>query len=384
MNETQLVGNMKVNIDHYDSWNKNRTKKGGGGIATAVSQLFSDCTVGVGEGENEDEYLVTRIEAFTPALNIINYYGEQRNTRKEEVEERWKRLTKEMGDIRLRGEYGLLAGDMNKVVGEGKLGVQGNNKEISLGGKLLRGLLATGDWVLVNGLSKDQVEGGPFTRKDPATGQMSCLDLFVASKELLPYIEKLVIDKKEKFTPGRAIKKKGKYKLINTDHYSCLLTIKDLPQKRERSIEKRTVWNLSKENGWKCYKTYSDMFSEKLTKIISNEALTIEEVMTKFNKVHDKIKFKSFGKVTITNKIKKPTNNEHDEEEITDKAIALFEDQQNEVDKEILKIKGTKNGKVGQIWAIRKSVLGGKNSRMLPRSIFDPKTKKNSDKQDRN
>ena len=72
MNETQLVGNMKVNIDHYDSWNKNRTKKGGGGIATAVSQLFSDCTVGVGEGENEDEYLVTRIEAFTPALNIIN------------------------------------------------------------------------------------------------------------------------------------------------------------------------------------------------------------------------------------------------------------------------------------------------------------------------
>ena len=72
MNETQLVGNMKVTIDHHDSWNKNRTKKGGGGIATAVSQLFSDCTVGVGEGENEDEYLVTRIEAFTPALNIIN------------------------------------------------------------------------------------------------------------------------------------------------------------------------------------------------------------------------------------------------------------------------------------------------------------------------
>ena len=94
------------------------------------------------------------------------------------------------------------------------------------------------------------------------------------------------------------------------------------------------------------------MFSEKLIKIISNEALTIEEVMTKFNKVHDKIKFNSFGKVTITNKIKKPTNNEHDEEEIRYKAIALFEDQQNKVDKELLKIKETKNGKVGQVWVI--------------------------------
>ena len=44
----------------------------------------------------------------------------------------------------MRGEFCVLAGDMNK---------------------LLRELLATGDWILVNGLGKEVVEGGPFTRE---------------------------------------------------------------------------------------------------------------------------------------------------------------------------------------------------------------------------
>ena len=59
MNETLLVGNMKVSIPTYTTWSKNRTEKGGGGIATAVASRFKDCTVGAGQGEDEDEYLVT-------------------------------------------------------------------------------------------------------------------------------------------------------------------------------------------------------------------------------------------------------------------------------------------------------------------------------------
>ena len=149
----------------------------------------------------------------------------------------------------MRGQLCLLAGDLNKLIGGGQLGVPGNSPEISLGGRLLRELLATGDWVLVYGLGREFVEGGPYTRKDPATGQVSCLDLFVASRDLLPYINKLVIDKKRKMTPVCALKKKGKYKLVYRDHYSCLLTLKDLQQKHETIIEKKTVWNLHKENG---------------------------------------------------------------------------------------------------------------------------------------
>ena len=215
----QLVGNMKVSLDPtYVSWTRNRTEKGGGGIATAVSQKYSDTAVGAGEGEKDDEYLIVRIGAFSPALNVVNSYGEQRKNKKEDVEEKWDTLKKKLEEIRMRGEFCVFAGDLNKLVGQGSLGVPGNHKEISLGGKLLRELLATGNWVLVNGLGQETVEGGPFTRIDPASGNMSCLDFFIVSKELLPFVEKLIIDKERKMTPARAVRDKKKYKLVYTDH----------------------------------------------------------------------------------------------------------------------------------------------------------------------
>ena len=206
MNETLLVGSMKVSVPNYTSWSRNRTEKGGGGIATSVSNRFKDCTVGAGQGEDEDEFLITRIECFSPALCVINCYGEQRKTSKEDVERRWEILRTEMEKIRTRGEFCCLIGDLNKLVGCGDLGVPGNHPEVSLGGRLIRNLLGTGNWFLVNGLGQDMVQGGPFTRIDPATGIQSCLDLFVVAGELLQYVDNLSIDSKREFAVGRAMK----------------------------------------------------------------------------------------------------------------------------------------------------------------------------------
>ena len=61
LNETQLLGKMEVNLKAYTTWNRNRTEKGGGGIATAVHQKYSETAVGVGEGEDKDKNLITRI-----------------------------------------------------------------------------------------------------------------------------------------------------------------------------------------------------------------------------------------------------------------------------------------------------------------------------------
>ena len=134
MNETQMVGNMKVSLEPYTSWTKNRTEKTGGGIATAVSPQYSDQVVGAGEGEDNNEYMITRFEAFYPALNIVNNYGEQRKTNKKEIEDKWSKLRKALEDIRIRGEYASLIGDLNKLVGCDQWGVPGNNPEISPGG----------------------------------------------------------------------------------------------------------------------------------------------------------------------------------------------------------------------------------------------------------
>ena len=52
---------------------KNHKKMGG--VCTAVRNEWKPHTVKISEGENEDEYLVTRLDNIKPAVNIINVYG---------------------------------------------------------------------------------------------------------------------------------------------------------------------------------------------------------------------------------------------------------------------------------------------------------------------
>ena len=122
---------MKISLDNYTCWTRNRTVKGGGGIATAVRQNHQESSVGAGEGEDNDEFLITRIDKFSPALCVINSYGEQRRTKKEEVDDKWGRLLKEMEAVRMRGEFCLYAGDLNKLVGIDEFGVPDNSPEVS-------------------------------------------------------------------------------------------------------------------------------------------------------------------------------------------------------------------------------------------------------------
>ena len=104
LNETLLAGNMKVSIPEYTSWSRNRTEKGGVGIATSVANKYKDCAVGAGQGEDEDKYLITRINCFSPALCVINCYGEQRKAKKEDIERSWEIMRTKMEEIRTRGE----------------------------------------------------------------------------------------------------------------------------------------------------------------------------------------------------------------------------------------------------------------------------------------
>ena len=134
------------------------------------------------------------------------------------------------------------------------------------------------------------MEGGPFTRQDPATGKLSCLDLSIVCKDLRPYIQKLEIDSKRKMTPARAMRIKGKQKLVFTDHFSTLLTFANLPKRTMEKEPKVVKWNLAKEGGWDRYKEISDQYSEAIEKVLNNQEDNVEEAMKKFNKIHNKIK----------------------------------------------------------------------------------------------
>ena len=238
---------------------------------------------------------------------------------------------------------------------------------------MLRCLLAGGDWVLVNALGQEVVVGGPWTRVDPATGEGSVLDLFVVSRELRPFVQSLVIDQRKTMTPARPMKKKGKYVMSYTDHLSGLLTFTGLRRVKEVKEVKETRWNLAKEGGWAKYKKLCEEGSEKLSAVIEDKETSVEEIFNKFDKVHNKIKHKAFGKVTIKKMIKGSKLQEVSTESDAKKQLEEEEDYAN---KEIEEIKSMKGGRVGHIWNIRKKVFGGDKATQEASAIINPETNK--------
>ena len=248
------------------------------------------------------------------------------------MEGKWERLRQEMEGIRARQEYCVLLGDLNKLVGIGEWGVPGNKPGISLVGRLLGNLLETGNWMLVNGLGQDIVRGGPFTRKDPATGMESCLDLFVVSRELRPFVKNLYIDSDQRMAVGRVTRDGPNYHVVKSDHYTCILTLTNLPRVRETNKEKQIIWNLAKEGGWTRYQKLTEDYSETLEEIINDKDTDIEVKMKKFESIHDKIKFKAFGKVRISDKTSK---NKKDAPPNRNTPEDTFKEQERTVDEEI-------------------------------------------------
>ena len=177
---------------------------------------------------------------------------------------------------------------------------------------------------------------------------------------------------------ARAVKgrKKGPYKLVFPDHFPVLLTLNNLPRAQEEKEEKQVKWNLAKTDSWSQYKD-NEEFSGKLERVVKNEEISVEETKHQFDKIHDKIRFKAFGKVTISNKNNKPHKedklNVNDDSE-NGRAQQMKEEELRRAEEEISEIERLKIGKVGMIWEVKKRILGGKNAINQPTAIINPKT----------
>jgi hypothetical protein len=296
LNETTLKGKRRIKQKKYFSYCKNRDKNIRG-VATLVSNKLKQNTTKVGEGKSGDEYNIVRLDHVQPPLNIINYYGAQESrSANEDILKSWCRLRKDMGDIDRRGEACLLIGDLNRAVGSGNWGVEGNKDTISYGGQLVRDLLETEDYTLLNNL--DLVEGGPWTWTSRSNPKIkSCLDLGIISRNLLPFVHRVIVDEEQKFTPFRVIKRKSGLISCFSDHLSLKVILRGMASAGNPIKEKETIWNLNKVGGWERYIKKTDEAAEQIKDIVNNGDNSIEEVMDKVNKLENKIKFSSFGKI---------------------------------------------------------------------------------------
>ena len=119
------------------------------------------------EGEDSNEYLITRHSQFVTPINIINVYGEQENrTPAVVIEDHWNQIVDEVIKIEAKGEHYILIADLNKHLPSLK---EKNNGRVTAGGRLVQSFIDNSDCILVN--STEVVENGPFTREEPSDSQ---------------------------------------------------------------------------------------------------------------------------------------------------------------------------------------------------------------------
>ena len=67
LNDTNLKGKLKVKVPGYFSFDRNREKHKGG-VSTVIANHLKHNTMKVAEGEEEDEYIITRLDNTVPAI----------------------------------------------------------------------------------------------------------------------------------------------------------------------------------------------------------------------------------------------------------------------------------------------------------------------------
>ena len=157
-----------------------------------------------------------------------------------------------------------------------------------------------------------------------------------------------------------------------------MMTFQNLPKRKKENKNKETVWNLAREGGWSKYMEESNKQSIVLAKIVDDEEKSVEEIMDKFNKIHEQIKYKAFGKVTIKDKRKVNTIQNSDSKEDTEeqRTQKLAEEQESRAEEEIEKIRKAAPSKVGKIWAARKEILNVNKNKLMATAIRNPVTNK--------
>ena len=95
----------------------------------------------------------------------------------DDIEDGWNVILENINKIEKSNEETVIIGDLNKLIGDGEYGVEGNNPKVTFGGKLIHDLLRTEKFILVN------------------------------NKGLWKYLVEMVIDDKCLFTPHTATKR---------------------------------------------------------------------------------------------------------------------------------------------------------------------------------
>ena len=129
---------------------------------------------------------------------------------------------------------------------------------------------------------------------------------------------------------------------------------------------------MGKPGGWEAYEKLTDEKADKIEKIIEDSDINIENVMKEIDKIDTKTKFQAFGKTKLTSR--KALNNKLDNKTQDEKDAAIKQKETEKVENQIEKIKSKNQGRAGNVFRIRKDIVGPKKAGQEATSVKDPST----------
>jgi len=234
LQETHSIkeGSIKFeNSLNYQIYEQVRDNKSGGGLSVGVLKSLNP--VWLRDGGGEVEAMTVQIETKNLKIRITNAYGPQEYDESSKKDKFWAYLDHEILQCQQEGSACIIMTDGNAWLGESiiKQDPHSQNKN----GQLFSEFLERNPHL--NLMNASDLCDGAITRCRTANGRLekSIIDFVIVCNQVLPYVQKFVIDEEKAFSLTNYSKKK---KIVNSDHNSLILYLKidKLKQRQERKI----------------------------------------------------------------------------------------------------------------------------------------------------
>ena len=244
----------------------------------------------------KSEIMVTQINLAGFDVRIINAYGPQESSQKDEILSFWHALETEIVDAKDENCGILLEMDANAKLGPSI--IQGDPNEMSENGEIMFNVVKRHNLIIANTSKKCN---GSITRHRTTKEkeEKSILDYVIFCEKMEPYFNEMLIDEPQNHILTRYVTTKGAIKQIKSDHNILFAKFILQYNKREATIKKELFNFKNKEDQQKFYQFTST--TNKFTSCFENIG-TFETKSNKFFKSLDDAFHANFKKVRIKSK----------------------------------------------------------------------------------
>ena len=290
--ETMLNENENIEIENYEVYRNDRNEEGGG-VLIAVKDTYKNVTVEVQRENKEEESIWVAIGTNTVTRVGVVYAPQETRTQKVKLKEMYKRIEKEVQKARENEQQIIVMGDMNCKVGDM---IDGNNNEVTKGGRVLKELIEREGVDIVNRSNKCK---GKWTRCEGGT--KSIIDYILMWKKDINNAYEMIIDEDRIMTPFKVVKNADSTtRTVYTDHNAMLCKIK---WEGAENIEKKTRTIMTKSS----YKKFEEKIqAQKISNLLEGEE-PFQQKYTKWSKKVLEIKTECEIKVrtkTVTKQVR--------------------------------------------------------------------------------